>query len=119
MRKFAEACLFLLFLSVSIVEGFEGFGAITNGALDDPDGWEYYHVTTLDDTTMYQEGTLRYGVFREGNPGQEKGQYIVFDVAGTIYLGTEYRLKAGSSYITIDGSTAPKTVQKFAENKQI
>lgn len=84
---------------------YEGFGVVTNGALDSPEGYEVYHVTTLDDSKMYVPGSLRYAVFREA--GQTKGQYIVFDIAGTIKLGTNYRFKTKHSYTTIDGSTAP------------
>ena len=74
---------------------FEGFGAVTRGALSSPTGHSTYRVTSLADSGP---GTLREAV-SEGN------RLIVFDVAGTIRLASDLNIYA--SYITIDGATAP------------
>ena len=76
---------------------YEGFGAVTRGALDAPGGYEIYHVTQLDDNINI------HGTF--GNALLQGCRYIVFDVGGTITLTDNYLIKR--SYITIDGSTAP------------
>ncbi len=74
---------------------YEGFGAVTRGALDAPGGYEKYHVTSLANS-----GT---GTFRDAV--SQGSRYIVFDVGGTITLTGS--LEMPHSYITIDGSTAP------------
>ncbi len=85
---------------------YEGFGSVTRGALDAPEGYEIYHVTNLNDSKMYQNGTLRNGLLYESRIYTlGKGLYIVFDVAGTINLGTNYLITY--PYLTIDGSSAP------------
>jgi len=78
--------------------GFEGFGAVTQGALDcpDPGGFETYVVTHTEDDGS--EGNFR-DAFTQGC------RYIVFDIGGTITLGSDLNIRW--SYITVDGSTAP------------
>jgi len=78
-------------------EGFQGYGAVTEGALSSPDGFETYHVTSLADDGS--EGTLRAAV-------SEPNRHIVFDVGGTITLDS--RLTLEQDYITIDGLSAPE-----------
>jgi pectate lyase len=78
---------------------YEGFGAVTRGALDAPGGYETYHVTSLSDDGS--AGTLRAAI-----GGDSAGsRRVVFDVGGDINLTVS--LHIWSSYITIDGSTAP------------
>ncbi len=74
---------------------FEGFGAVTNGAVSSPDGYATFRVTSLADDGA---GTLRNAV-------SQGKRLIVFDVAGTITLNSD--LNIYYSYVTIDGSTAP------------
>ena len=74
---------------------YQGFGAKTQGAQSSPTGYTTYRVTSLADSGA---GTLRDAV-SQGN------RYIVFDVGGTIRLGGD--LNVFSSYLTIDGSSAP------------
>ena len=70
----------------------EGFGAATPGGT----GKTIYRVTNLNNSGA---GSLRDAV-------SQSNRYIVFDVAGTITLGSHLVLE-GKSFITIDGSTAP------------
>jgi pectate lyase len=84
----------LIFISIGCTQQpeYEGFGSITKGG----EGKPIYHVTSLkDDGTT---GTLR-DALSQGN------RYIVFDTAGTIWIGEDLRIMG--SHITIDGSTAP------------
>jgi hypothetical protein len=74
---------------------YEGFGAVTQGAVSSPMGYDVYHVTSLADSGA---GTLRDAVSR-GN------RHVVFDVGGTITLAGD--LNIPYSYITIDGASAP------------
>jgi pectate lyase len=82
-------------LSAQETPAYEGFGAVTRGALSSPTGYSTFHVTSLADSGT---GTLRDAV-SQGN------RYIVFDVGGVIRLASDLNVYA--SYITIDGSTAP------------
>ena len=52
-----------------ISANYEGFGSITNGALDAPGGYTTYHVTSLANSGA---GTLRDAVSQDA-------RYIVFD----------------------------------------
>lgn len=73
---------------------YEGFGTATGGA-EDCGGYETYNVTSLANSGA---GTLRDAVSQDC-------RYIVFYVGGTIYLTGSLYIQ--SSYLTIDGSTAP------------
>src|SRR5215207_11373975 len=69
--------------------GAEGFGAQSTGGR----GGDVYHVTTLaDDPTHVIPGSLYYGLYEKNVPGSGTatgvGRTIVFDVGGTIHLGT-------------------------------
>lgn len=75
--------------------GFEGFGAVTQGALSSPTGFTIYRVTSLADGGP---GSLRDAI----SQGQ---RYVVFDVGGTILLTSHLVIQA--SYLTIDGASAP------------
>ncbi len=85
-----------ILFSVSAQADYKGFGSVTRGAEDSPGGYETYHVTKLADDGS--AGTLRDAV-------SQGGRYIVFDVGGTITLTSSLYIQ--SSYITIDGSSAP------------
>lgn len=74
--------------------GYEGFGAVTQGAWGCPN-YDTYRVTGLGNEGA---GTLREGLSRGC-------RLIVFDVSGTIQLRTT--LNVAYSYVTIDGATAP------------
>src|SRR4051794_15357434 len=69
--------------------GAQGFGANANGGR----GGDVYHVTTLaDDPTHVIPGSLFYGLYEKNVPGSGTvpgvGRTIVFDVGGTIHLGS-------------------------------
>ncbi|MHC4116279.1 MAG: InlB B-repeat-containing protein [Planctomycetota bacterium] len=74
---------------------YEGFGTVTRGAADSPAGYSTYHVTSLANSGR---GTFRDAVSRGS-------RLVVFDVAGTINLSGSLHIR--SSYITIDGASAP------------
>ena len=92
---FAGLMLVVPQVKLPAADVYEGFGAKTQGALSSPTGYTTYRVTSLADSGP---GTLRDAV-SQGN------RYIVFDVGGTIRLGGD--LNVFSSYLTIDGSSAP------------
>src|SRR5688572_4579217 len=70
--------------------GYEGFGRSTTGGA----GQSVYRVTSLADSGA---GTLRDAL-------SQGSRCVVFDVAGTINLSSELRVKSNT---TIDGFTAP------------
>lgn len=74
--------------------GAEGFGKYAKGGR----GGDVYHVMNLRDDGP---GSLRYGIEKAKQP-----RTIVFDVAGTIQLGSPIRMENKSS-MTIAGQTAP------------
>ena len=88
--------LFMTGTAASQPTDYEGFGAVTQGALDAPGGYTTYHVTSLADDGS--PGTLRDAV-------SQGSRLIVFDVGGTITLSSS--LNVDESYVTIDGLTAP------------
>jgi hypothetical protein len=77
--------------TMSAAEAAQGFGAGTPGGGGQP----VYTVTSLADSGP---GTFRDAVAR-GN------RRVVFDVAGTIHLQSDVRVRG--AYLTIDGLTAP------------
>jgi hypothetical protein len=81
--------------SAGMAGGYEGFGAVTQGAASCPTPPATYHVTSLADSGS---GTLRDAV-------SQSCRNIVFDVAGTITLQSHLRVR--TSYLTIDGASAP------------
>lgn len=97
--------------------GADGAAASVTGGR----GGIVYHVTKLDKNYSHNEpGTLRYGLTDSNFDGQPRT--IVFDVAGTFWLGrygaeknhhngwdTQSRLNLGNN-ITIAGQTAPGPV---------
>jgi hypothetical protein len=76
-------------------EGYQGFGAITEGHASCPNTPDEVHVTTLDDGGP---GSLREAL----SAGCRR---VVFDLGGTIVLGSD--LNIPYSFITVDGATAP------------
>ncbi len=77
-------------------DGYEGYGAVTLGAESCEGGFDVYHVTSLADDGA--EGTLRAAV-------SEAARHVVFDLGGTIALGSD--LIVEQSCLTIDGASAP------------
>jgi len=73
--------------------GAEGSGAFAVGGR----GGDVYHVTTLADLGP---GSLRHGVATASGP-----RTIVFDLSGTIFLGSELVIEA--PFLTLAGQTAP------------
>jgi pectate lyase len=84
----------LLAVGNSPGETYEGYGALTQGALDCA-GYETFRVKSLADSGP---GTLRDAVSRGC-------RLVIFNIGGTIRL--QSTLNVAYSYITIDGSTAP------------
>jgi len=78
-----------------VPQGYEGFGAVTQGHDSCPTAPDEVHVTNLDDNGT---GSLREAL----SAGCRR---VVFDVGGTITLASD--LNIPHSYITIDGRTAP------------
>lgn len=79
-------------------EDYEGFGSVTRGHLDAPGGYDTVDVNNLNDSGA--------GSFREAMGGQGKDDRLVtFSVGGTITLASSLYIQ--SSYLTIDGETAP------------
>ena len=82
-------------LSAGVASGYEGFGAVTQGAASCPTPPATYHVTSLADSGS---GTLRDAL-------SQSCRHIVFDVGGTITLQSHLRVQ--TSYLTVDGASAP------------
>ncbi|MFH1597566.1 MAG: MopE-related protein [Patescibacteria group bacterium] len=76
-------------------ESYQGFGAVTSGG----EGQTEYHVTTLANSGA--------GSLRSLLEGGASNRYIIFDVAGTIFLDTQ--LVVSGHHITINGSSAPSS----------
>src|SRR5688572_12132973 len=74
----------------------QGYGAITEGALSAPAGFDECEVTSLADDG---EGTLRFCL-------SQGGRRVRFRVAGTIILARDLVVN-DSFFITIAGETAP------------
>ena len=85
---------------VAACRHIQGGGAEVKGG----DGGSIYRVNRLDDsldpnTGLPAAGTLRYAVTQSGS------RRVLFNVAGTIHLTSELRIRYGN--ITIDGQSAP------------
>ncbi len=94
--------MWIVLFAVSLIPGlssagapYEGYGAVTQGALSSPTGYTTYRVTSLANSGP---GTLRDAV-------SQGSRLVVFDVGGVIRLTSDLNIFA--SYLTIDGSTAP------------
>jgi pectate lyase len=94
LGRIAGVLALVLLCVTELGETYEGYGALTRGALDCP-GYETYRVTSLADSGP---GTLREAVSRGC-------RLVIFGVSGTIAL--QRTLNVAYSYITIDGATAP------------
>jgi pectate lyase len=112
MRICGAVCtVAILFFPMTVV-AYEGFGSDTSGAYECAEVTTF-HVTSLEDSGP---GTLR-------DAASSECRHIVFDVAGTIFLKDEIKVK---SFTTIDGATAPEsdgeygiTIRKFGADKDI
>ena len=94
--------------------GAEGFGANSTGGR----GGDVYHVTTLaDDPTRTIPGSLYYGLYEKHVPPE--GRTIVFDVGGTIQLGSTALDVKNISKVTIAGQTAPSPITIVGNTVQI
>src|SRR5436190_15612041 len=95
-------------LAVLAFPGAEGFGGNATGGR----GGDVYHVTTLaDDPNHVIPGSLFYGLYEKNVPGSGTvagvGRTIVFDVGGTIHLGSTTLDIKNIKNVTIAGQTAP------------
>src|SRR5438105_4641414 len=100
--------------------GAEGFGANAAGGR----GGDVYHVTTLaDDPTHVIRGSLFYGLYLKNVPGSGTtagvGRTIVFDVGGTISLGSTTLDIKNIKNVTIAGQTAPGGITIIGNTVQI
>src|SRR5690348_18131799 len=85
--------------------GAQGFGANATGGR----GGDVYHVTTLaDDPNHLIPGSLYYGLYEKNVPAA--GRTIVFDVGGTIHLGSNTLDIKNINRVTIAGQTAPSPI---------
>jgi hypothetical protein len=96
------------------VVGAEGFGANATGGR----GGDVYHVTTLaDDPSHLIPGSLFYGLYEKNIPAA--GRTIVFDVCGTIKLGSSTLDIKNIKNVTIAGQTAPSPITIVGNTVQI
>src|SRR5438094_4674593 len=100
--------------------GAEGFGANAAGGR----GGDVYHVTTLvDDPNHLTPGSLFYGLYEKNVPGSGTvpgvGRTIVFDVGGTMHLGTSTLDIKNIKNVTIAGQTAPGGITIIGNTVQI
>jgi hypothetical protein len=100
--------------------GAEGFGANAVGGR----GGDVYHVTTLaDDPNHLIPGSLFYGLYEKNVPGSGTvpgvGRTIVFDVGGTIHLGSTTLDIKNIKNVTIAGQTAPSPITIIGNTVQI
>ena len=94
--------------------GAQGFGANSTGGR----GGDVYHVTTLaDDPNHVIPGSLFYGLYEKNVPAA--GRTIVFDVGGTISLGSTTLDIKNISKVTIAGQTAPSPITIIGNTVQV
>src|SRR5690242_2348973 len=94
--------------------GAEGFGANATGGR----GGDVYHVTTLaDDPNHLIPGSLYYGLYEKNVPAA--GRTIVFDVGGTIHLGSNTLDIKNINHVTIAGQTAPSPITIIGNTVQV
>src|SRR5882724_1307703 len=106
--------------AITAFPGAEGFGANAAGGR----GGDVYHVTTLvDDPNHLTPGSLFYGLYEKNVPGSGTvpgvGRTIVFDVGGTIHLGSTTLDIKNISNVTIAGQTAPSPITIVGNTVQV
>ncbi len=97
--------------------GAEGYGADAVGGR----GGDVYHVTTLaDDPNHVIRGSLFYGLYeKDVTFGGQIGRTIVFDVGGTINLGSTALDLKNIKNVTVAGQTAPSPITITGNTVQI
>ena len=109
---FAAACSTVS--AIVAFPGAEGFGANSTGGR----GGDVYHVTTLvDDPNHLTPGSLFYGLYSKNVPAA--GRTIVFDVGGTIHLGSNTLDIKNIRNVTIAGQTAPSPITIIGNTVQV